>query len=149
LPVLTALSAGLSQVMRDEARHAAFGVIAVRDAVAHGYRDTICGTVLDSVPALARALVDPERLVAVPALPPLGAMRGRLLLAQWDNAARTLRKRLIRVGLADLTESAHLAWGKACAAAVGEYQDIHGRPHPSELAKRSQRKGPQWIPQQG
>ncbi len=137
LPGLAALSAGLAQVMRDEARHAAFGVIAVRDGVAHGYRDAICGTALDSVPALARALVDPERLVAVPALPPLGAMRGRLLIAQWDSAARTLRNRLVRVGLADLAESARLAWGKACDAAVEEYSGIHGRRHPVQLAKQS------------
>ena len=141
LPGLAALSAGLSLVTKDEARHAAFGVIAIREGVQHGHRDAIGSAIRDSVPALARALVDPERLAVVPALPPLQAMRGRWLIAQWDSAARMLRNRLVRVGLAELTEDTHAAWRAGCDAAVDEYEDIHGRRHPSRLANRSVTKG--------
>jgi ribonucleoside-diphosphate reductase beta chain len=134
LPGLDALSRGLSRVTRDEARHAAFGVIAIRDGVDRGYRDAVESIVMSGVPAVARALVDPERPVAVPALPPLAARRGRLLTMQWDLADRMLTKRLAHVGLADLAGPASAAWNEGCAAAVGEYEDLHGRRHPSRLA---------------
>lgn len=131
---LDALRQGLSLVTRDEARHAAFGTIALRDGVQTGYGDVISRAIMSSVRSLAWALVDPERRVAGPSLPPLVARHGRLLTQQWEFAARSLRRRLASVGLEHLTDAASEAWRDGCVAAVAEYEQLHGQRHPSRLA---------------
>jgi ribonucleoside-diphosphate reductase beta chain len=135
LPGLAALTRGLSQVSRDEARHAAFGVIATRDGVREGHRQVVAATILDSVPSLARALVDPERRLAVPALPPVAAQQGRLLRGQWETAGDALQRKLTSVGLRELADAADSAWRQGCGAAVEEYEDRHGQRHPSRMAR--------------
>jgi ribonucleoside-diphosphate reductase beta chain len=137
LPGLTALPEGLARVARDEARHAAFGIIALREGVQRGYRDVIGDEVTHGIPGAARALVDPERPVAMPKLTLFAARQGRLLVEQWDTAADTLHRRLVRIGLRDLTATARDAWYDGCAAAVAEYEDRHGLRHPSRSAQRS------------
>jgi ribonucleoside-diphosphate reductase beta chain len=134
LPGLGALARGLGQVSRDEARHAAFGVIAIRDGVKEGHRQTIAATILDSIPSLARALVDPERLHPVPVLLPAAAQHGRLLCSQWESAADTLQRRLTGVGLRDLADAAGTAWRQGRCAAVEEYERLHDQRHPSRMA---------------
>jgi ribonucleoside-diphosphate reductase beta chain len=137
---LDVLARGLARVSRDEARHAAFGVIAVRAGVREGHRETISATVLDTIPSLARALVDPERQLAVPALPPVAVQHGRLLIAQWESGADALQRRLTGVDLHDLTDAARVAWQRGCEEAVEEYELRHGRRHPSRLARPTPRK---------
>jgi ribonucleoside-diphosphate reductase beta chain len=135
LPGLGALARGLGQVTRDEARHAAFGVIAIRDGVREGHRQTIATTILESIPSLARALVDPERRHPVPVLLPAAAQYGRLLCSQWESAADTLQRRLTGVGLRDLADAAGIAWRQGRCDAVEEYERLHGRRHPSRMAE--------------
>lgn len=145
LPGLSALARGLARVTRDEARHAAFGVIAVRGGVREGHREAIRAAIADSIPSLARALVDPERRLAVPALPPVAAQRGRLLAGQWDCAADALQRRLTGAGLHDLADPAHAAWQQGCSAAIDEYERRHGRRHPVRMAGLV----PQQVPHKG
>jgi ribonucleoside-diphosphate reductase beta chain len=137
VPGLTALREGLARVARDEARHAAFGIIALSEGVRGGHRDAIAEETLLGIPAAARALVDPERRLATLALPPAAAQHGRLLAAQWDAAADFLHRRLVRIGLGDLTAPVRQAWYAGCAAAVDEYEDLHRVRHPSRVARRT------------
>jgi ribonucleoside-diphosphate reductase beta chain len=146
LPGLGALARGLGQVSRDEARHAAFGVIATRDGVREGHRQVIVTTILDSIPSLARALVDPERLLTAPALPPVAAHQGRLLRGQWESAGDTLQRKLTSVGLRDLADAAGTAWRQGCGAAVEEYERVHDKRHPSRMAHMAGRTD-QVIPE--
>ncbi|WP_460060590.1 ferritin family protein [Streptomyces sp. YKOK-I1] len=136
LPGLTAVSEGLARVARDEARHAAFGIIALRDGVRGGYRDAIAEEVVQSMPVVARALVDPERRLTTLALPFVVARHGRLLAGQWDAAADALHRRLVSIGLRDLTDDVRRAWYADCATAVDEYEELHGTRHPSRLAQQ-------------
>lgn len=133
LPGLDSLRHGLSLVTRDEARHAAFGTIALRDGVRSGHSDLISHTIVTSMRPLARALVDPERRIALPALPPIVARHGRLLSEQWDCAAHCLQRRMTSIGIEHLTDVASAAWRDGCMAAVTEYERLHGRRHPSRI----------------
>ncbi|WP_424217319.1 hypothetical protein ACN20G_35150 (plasmid) [Streptomyces sp. BI20] len=136
LPGLPALSEGLARVARDEARHAAFGVIALREGVREGHREVIAREVFDGIPAAAMALVDPERRLITPlGLRALTVRQGRALVEQWEAAAATLRRRLVRIGLPDLADEARHAWFRACERAVTAYEDRYGT-HPSRSAGR-------------
>lgn len=134
LGVLPALRAGMTGVGRDEARHVAFGVAALREGVRTGYEGAIRAAFLRCVPLVARILVDPERSGTLPTLPSALRTRARQLEAQWGLAWRNVERRLESLGLGSARDEAAALWTAAQRDAVDRYEDLHRRRHPVRVA---------------
>lgn len=124
LPILTQ---GLTSVSRDESRHVAFGVHALRQAVADRYADNVLGVVNESINPLVQMIVQPKR--AVPMLQHESGIE--YMVYGWEITRRTLEKRLKAIGLVDCAGGVDANWREAFGAVLDEYEAIHGAPHPA------------------
>lgn len=127
---LPALEEGLGNVIRDESRHFTFGLAATRRAVEGPLRDHIAGVYLAGVEAAARISVNPHRKAVTPALKVALVQRAALLSAQWELTRQRALRQLRLMGLAELREATEQAWASGVAAALAEYAEIWGTPHP-------------------
>ncbi|MEY9904759.1 ribonucleoside-diphosphate reductase beta chain [Catenulispora sp. MAP12-49] len=133
---LTALSQGLANVVRDEARHVTFGLAATRRGARSGYAEAIGQAYLDGLDAATRVLVNPARRAASPVMPTaLGAYAGNLA-AQWSAARARMRRHVEVVGLAALEAPAELRWSSGFGVALAEYRERWGAEHPVARARR-------------
>ncbi|ACU69480.1 hypothetical protein Caci_0537 [Catenulispora acidiphila DSM 44928] len=133
---LTALSEGLANVVRDEARHVTFGLAATRRGAQSGYADAIGEAYLDGLGAATRVLVNPARRAASPVLPTaLRAYAGNLA-AEWSAANARMCRHVEVVGLAALDTSANLCWSSGLDAAFAEYRERWGAHHPVARARQ-------------
>lgn len=127
---LPALEEGLGNVIRDESRHFTFGLAATRRAVEGTLRDHIIDVYLAGVDASARILVNPHRLADTPVLKAALRQRAALLTAQWDLTKQRAVRQLRLMGLPELREETEKVWDRGQAAALAEYAQIWGAPHP-------------------
>jgi ribonucleoside-diphosphate reductase beta chain len=133
---LTALSQGLSNVVRDEARHVTFGLAATRRGARSGHAEAIGEAYLDGLGAATRVLVNPTRRAMSPVLPAaLRAYAGNLA-AEWSAAHARMRRHFEVVGLSVLHTSADLHWSSGLGAAFAEYQERWDAEHPVARACR-------------
>jgi ribonucleoside-diphosphate reductase beta chain len=95
---LPALGAGLVNVSRDESRHVAFGIEAVRRAVRRGHGGAISGALLKILPDVVSAFIGPEEFTAVPALPLALKVRATQLSELWSSSLTSLGRRLELAG---------------------------------------------------
>jgi ribonucleoside-diphosphate reductase beta chain len=131
LPRFDILRTGITNVARDESRHISFGVLALRNGVRGGYREHIVEMIRGHLPAAARTLVDPETRDPFPRLVPVLQKRAEILSEQWEFAESSLGRRMTSIGIPrDIISELSEKWRESCAAAAGEYADIHGEPHP-------------------
>jgi ribonucleoside-diphosphate reductase beta chain len=127
LPVLTR---GALNIARDESRHIAFGVRALRDGVHEGHGDVVAGMVCEQIPLLTAILVGPEQ--RLPQLVP-GALRPFVdeVSAGWDSAFDALAKRLRLIGLDAVVRDADRLWQSGIRHALEDYHARHGVAHPA------------------
>jgi len=130
LSSLSVLEEGLTHVARDESRHVAFGVEALRQGVLEGHGDAIVEVVRSSVPLVVRVLVQPER-EASEMLRLAAARRGAGPDMLWEGARLRLQKRLNIVGLGQHVEEIDRIWRESREDALSEYADLHGDEHPA------------------
>jgi len=124
---LQVLSAGLTSVSRDESRHVAFGVHALRQAVGGGYADNVIRVVTESIGPMVEMVVQPKRSA------PMLAHRGGIeyTVYGWEVARRNLEKRLRAVGLQDVAAELDAVWREQFALMLDAYETAHGQPHPA------------------
>ena len=127
---LPVLETGLTHVARDESRHVAFGVEALRRGVADGYADAIAEVVESSVEAVVWMLVHPERK-ASDILRVAATQRGPGPDMLWEAARMRLQKRLKLVGLDRLIIPLDRRWRTSRERALDAYVEQHGSQHPA------------------
>lgn len=102
-PELAGLRAGFTGLARDEGRHVAFGMHAVRAGLQDGYEDAIWGTFEEVVPIA----------VAIDVRPGMSRVQRRLALGYGQELLNTTKLRLCNLG-ADASTAEHiLACGRA------------------------------------
>lgn len=128
---LSVLREGALNVARDESRHIAFGVRALRDGVHEGHGDVIASMVCEQIPLLTAILVSPEQRLPVLAGP--GALRpfAEEVSAGWRSAFDALSKRLRLIGLEDLVADVDALWQSGICHALEDYHGRHGVAHPT------------------
>ncbi|HEY3830133.1 MAG TPA: ribonucleotide-diphosphate reductase subunit beta [Solirubrobacteraceae bacterium] len=131
LPVLTR---GALNVARDESRHIAFGVRALREGVHEGHGDAVAGMVCEQILLLTSILVSPEQ--RLPQLVP-GALGPFVqeISASWDAAYEALAKRLRLIGLDDVVGDVDRRWQRGIRDALEDYQVRHGVAHPATMLR--------------
>jgi ribonucleoside-diphosphate reductase beta chain len=130
LSALSVLEEGLTQVARDESRHVAFGVEALKRGVDDGHGNSILAVVRWSSPLVVRTLVQPERR-ASEMLRLAAARRGAGPDMLWEAARLRLQKRLHIVGLDRHADEIDRIWRDSREGALAEYADLHGEEHPA------------------
>lgn len=128
---LSVLVQGALNVARDESRHIAFGVRALREGVRGGHGDDIADTVREQIPLLTAILVSPEQrlpgVIGGDALRPLVDEA----FASWCAAFDALAKRLRLIGLHEFVTDADALWKSGIRQALDDYSARHGRIHPA------------------
>lgn len=132
---LPALEEGLGNVIRDESRHFTYGLAATRRAVEGSLGEHITEVYLAGVEAAARILVNPHRKALTPALRPALVQRAALLVAQWDLTKQRAVRQLRLMGLSGMRAETQKAWDGGLEAALSEYAEIWGVPHPVAAAR--------------
>lgn len=134
---LAALSQGLANVVRDEARHVTFGLAATRQGAGSGFAEAIGQAYLDGLGAATRVLVNPGRRAASPVMPAALRAYAANLAGQWSAAKERMRRHFEVVGLGALDAEADRRWHSGLAAASAEYHQRWGADHPVARARRS------------
>ena len=130
LDCLPDLQEGLIRVVRDESRHVAFGVSALRQAVVNGHKADVVRACWDYLPTLVHVLVNPERRNPLPLFPSLIEARATELETQWRRIENAFRIRMLHVGLRDEANEFTHMWSHNIERALQKHQDLHGSPHP-------------------
>jgi ribonucleoside-diphosphate reductase beta chain len=131
LPNLAILAAAVANVARDESRHISFGVRALHTGVAEGHGAAIVDALCEFTPVAVRALINPQR--RHPRLVPGEIQRtiGLDLVRGWCRAEEALVGRTERIADdAQASEAVRRTWASAREAALDEYLELHGHPHP-------------------
>ena len=143
LDCLPDLREGLIRVVRDESRHVAFGVSALRQAVVDGYKTDVIRACWDYLPTLVHVLVNPERRNPLPLFPALIEARAAELETQWRRIESAFRTRLLHIGLQDEADLFTQMWAQNVELALQRHRDLHGSHHPVAYLRR------QGVPQDG
>lgn len=131
LPILVQ---GLTNVTRDESRHVSFGILAARQGVQAGYRDTIVTAYLRGLRLAALVLVAPRHRQQIPALRAARLARARQLEERFAVARERAVRQLANIGLADRVGQAGAVWDEARAHALDTYEQTWGAMHPLRMA---------------